>query len=125
MDPMINLPVPTADMLAKAGIGEHIIALEQKQEYKNLVRFPEGARLLRFLVAMFSFYARVFDPKAPEGYRCPIDQHMVDRVRGYIEGVGTDNLWALFDVVIDEAGYERVGRLKELERSLNRKPNAQ
>jgi hypothetical protein len=97
---------------------DYIAALERKQKYRNLSRKTEDARLLRNLVALFSYNARIVEeperPERPEDYCFPMNQDLVDEVRRLIDEAGTDDLAALVEVVSKEAGRLRENVQKSL-----------
>jgi hypothetical protein len=103
---------------------DYIAALERKQKYRNLSSKTEDARLLRNLVALFSYNARIVEEperperpersERPEGCGFPMNQDLVDEVRRLIEEAGTDDLAALVEVVSKEAGRLRENVQKSL-----------
>jgi hypothetical protein len=128
--PVVPLDVPASIMSAvtlfmsaaqKTDFEQHVIAMEDKLEYNNLAPVLENAHLLRFLLALFTYHARIFDPRTPEGYGCRIDYILVDRVRHYMEEVGTGDLGALAEVVIAEGEYERPALRRRLDRLMKKR----
>jgi hypothetical protein len=128
--PVVPLDVPASIMSAvtlfmsaaqKTDFEQHVIAMEDKLEYNNLAPVLGNAHLLRFLLALFTYHARIFDPRTPEGYGCRIDYILVDRVRHYMEEVGTGDLGALVEVVIAEGEYERPALRRRLDRLMKKR----
>jgi hypothetical protein len=127
---VVHLDVPASIMSAvtlfmsagqKTDFEQHVIAMEDKLEYNNLAPVLGDAHLLRFLLALFTYHARIFDPRTLEGYGCRINHILVDRVRHYMEEVGTGDLGALVEVVIAEGEYERPALRRRLDRLMKKR----